>query len=111
MMISIGSYTLLCYKINIFIFYLKRYDEVFQNIVMCLLLAWQSLPNMIDSFLSAWLIAVIQFVQRKERRKNGREWRREREDRKKRKEKRNEGEIPRVNNLGVLFNKRWESHG
>lgn len=53
MMISIGSYTLLCYKIKIFIFYLKRYDEVFQNIATCLLLAWQSLPNMIDSFLSA----------------------------------------------------------
>lgn len=30
MMMSIGSYALFCYKINIFIFYLKRYDKVFQ---------------------------------------------------------------------------------
>lgn len=102
MMISIGSYTLLCYKINIFIFYLKRYDEVFQNIAMWLLLAWQSLPNMIDSFLSAWLIAVIQFVQRKERRKNGREWRREREDRKKRKERKKRGRDSQSEQFGCL---------
>lgn len=81
MVIPIDSYTLLCYKINIFSFYLERYDEVFENLATCWLLAQQSWPNMTDSFLRAWLIAIIQFVRRKE----GSEEERQKERRDKRK--------------------------
>lgn len=98
MVISIGSYTLLCYKIDIFTFYLERYDGVFENLATCWLLAQQSWPNMTGSFLRAWLIAIIQFVQKRKGVKK-------RERRKERRKERNES--PSASNLGALFNKRW----